>query len=96
MPCDVQAFNTLPGSSTKFSNPTLCLMIRSLLLSLRVTSHPERFVHGVPSLQPLPAENCINPPEDRIRTELQVADRTQPNMTWGFYAKFNNTMSQNY
>lgn len=54
------------------------LETRRRVLEKAQAAHPERFVRGVPSPQPLPAEVWINPPEDRARTELQITERAQP------------------
>jgi putative transposase len=54
------------------------LATRRRVLEQAQAAHPERFVRGVPSPQPLPAEVWINPPEDRARTELQITDSAQP------------------
>ena len=54
------------------------LATRRRVLGQAQAAHPERFVRGVPSPQPLPAEVWINPPEDRARTELQITDSAQP------------------
>jgi putative transposase len=54
------------------------LEIRRRVLEKAQAAHPERFVRGVPSPQPLPAQVWINPPEDRARTELQITDSAQP------------------
>ena len=35
----LQALETLPSSSARFNNPTLCLMIFSLVFNMRVTSY---------------------------------------------------------
>ena len=54
------------------------LATRRRVLEKAQAAHPERFVRGVPSPQPLPAEVWINPPEDRDLTELQITDNAQP------------------
>ena len=54
------------------------LATRRRVLEKAQAAHPERFVRGVPSPQPLPTEVWINPPEDRARTELQITDSAQP------------------
>ena len=64
----------LTPATVHYGQADATLETRRRVLAKAQTANPERFVHGAPSPQPLPAEVWINPPEDRARTELQTCE----------------------
>ena len=50
------------GYDVHFGRAGRVLKQRERTLRLAWTRHPERFVHGTPTPQPLPKEVWINPP----------------------------------
>ena len=64
----------LTPATVHYGQADATLETRRRVLAKAQTANPERFVHGAPSPQPLPAQVWINPPEDRARTELQTCE----------------------
>lgn len=48
------------------------LAARQRVLDDTYAANPERFVNGPPTVEGLPGQVWINPPEDRARSEIEL------------------------